>query len=156
QLLGSIRCLAVNVRVGSQLLRQHSVVRAASDGRNVITKLVGELDAKMPQAADALHGNKIARQRAAVAERVVGGDAGVEQRSRIGVSEAIWDRHQRFHWGKHVFLISAVVADAGNFHVPAVAEISTTAFAAGAVMPAMPADSDTLSCLPCGNAIADF
>src|SRR5206468_667422 len=132
------------------------VFGTAPDGRHVIAKFVSELDAQVTQAADALHGDEIAGQRTAVAKSVVGGNSGVEQGRGFDVTEAIRDRHQSFHWGQHVFLISAVIADAGDLHAPAIAKISAPAFAAGIVVAAVPADAHTLTFLPGRNSSAHF
>src|SRR5579871_603537 len=63
---------------------------------------------------------------------------------------------QRLDRSHHVLLISAVVVDARNFHVLAVSEISTPAFAAGVVVPAVPADPHTLPLRPDRYSGADF
>lgn len=52
----------------------------------LVTKLVGELNSKVTQAADAQHGDKVSWHGAAVAQRVVGGDSGAEERCRLGVA----------------------------------------------------------------------
>ena len=65
-------------------------------------------------------------------------------------------RHQRLHRSHHVLLVSAVIADARNFQVPAIAKISAPALATRAVMAAVPADADALSLLPLGNTVTQF
>ena len=53
-------------------------------------------------------------------------------------------------------LISAIIADAWNFQVPAIAEISTAARETCAVLAAVPADADALSLSPPGNTRAQL
>ena len=53
-------------------------------------------------------------------------------------------------------LIAAVIADAGNFQIAAIAKISAPALATGVVLPAMPTDADPLPLLPRGNIFTDF
>ena len=53
-------------------------------------------------------------------------------------------------------LVSAVIADARNFQVPAIAKISAPALATRVVLAAVPADTDALSLLPLGNTGAHF
>jgi hypothetical protein len=53
-------------------------------------------------------------------------------------------------------LVSAVIADARNLLIPAVAKISAAALQARAVVAAVPADTDALAFLPLGNASAQF
>jgi hypothetical protein len=49
-------------------------------------------------------------------------------------------------------LVSAVVADAGNFQVNAIAKISAAAGGTRIVLTAVPPNTDALTILPCGNA----
>ncbi len=95
-------------------------------------------------------------QRAAVPQCVVGGDSGAEQRRCFDIAETFRYRRQRFHRSQHVLLVSAVIADAGNLKILAIAKISAPARAARVVLPAMPADAHPLSLLPCGNPGAHF
>ena len=53
-------------------------------------------------------------------------------------------------------LVSAVIADARNFHVHAIAKISAAAVTTRIVMAPVPADADALSLLPLGNTGAQF
>ena len=53
-------------------------------------------------------------------------------------------------------LISAVITDARNFQILAIAKISAPARETRAVMAAVPSDTDALSLLPSGNAGAQF
>ena len=110
----------------------------------------------MTQAADALHGNEVAGHCAAVAECVIGGNSGIEQGRGLSVTEAVGNRHQRFHGSQHVFLISAVIADAAHLYVATIAKIAPPALAAGAIMTTMPADAHALTLFPRSHARANF
>ena len=89
-------------------------------------------------------------------QRVVGGDSSAQQRRRFGVLQTFRYRRQRLHGSHHVLLVSTVIADAANFQVPAIAEISAPALPTRVVLAAVPADADTLPLLPCGNTVAHF
>ena len=86
------------------------------------------------------------------AQRIEGGDSGAEQRRGVGVRKTVGIAHQCFDRRHHVLLISAVIADAGDFPIPAIAEISAPALTTCAVVAAVPADTDALSLLPAGDA----
>ena len=85
QLLGRVRCLAVDVDVRSEFLGEGGVFRATPDGRYLVPKLIRVLNSEMTQAADALHSDKIARKRSAVAQCIVGSNSSAEQWRRFGV-----------------------------------------------------------------------
>ena len=91
-----------------------------------------------------------------MAQGVVGGNSGTEQRRCFGVSQSLRYGHQRFYGSDHVLLITAVIADARNFQIPAIAEISTPALATGVVLAAVPADTYALSLVPRGNTSTHF
>jgi hypothetical protein len=58
--------------------------------------------------------------------------------------------------GEHVLGVAAVIAEAGNFLLRAIGEITATAEEAGAVVSAMPADADALALLPVSDAGSEF
>ena len=93
--------------------------------------------------------------RAAVAERVVGRDAGAEQRPRVGGVELLGDarggdaRHDR------VLGVAAVEADAGDLRLLAVDEEPLAARVALEAVTAVPADADAVAHLPGGHVRAD-
>src|SRR5258708_7341558 len=91
-------------------------------------------------------------QCSAVPNRAKGGNSGAEQWSCIDVAQGVRNRCQRLNRRDHILLVSAVVADTGNFLVSTVAKISAPALSAGAVVASMPADADTLPNFPRGNA----
>src|SRR6266478_5881758 len=108
----------------------------------------------MPEAADALDGNEVRRQRAAVAQSVEGGDSRAKERAGFHSVEALRHGCERFHRGDHVFLVPAVEADTAHFQVAAIGEISAPASNASAVLPAVPANADALAFFPARDASA--
>ena len=75
QLLGHVLRGAVDIDLGAELLGQGSLVGAARDRHGLESHLGRELHAEVTQAADAEDRDEIARTRAAVAQRIEGGDA---------------------------------------------------------------------------------
>src|SRR6185503_19563771 len=118
---------------GTQLFRERRVCGSACDRCDLVAELVRELNGEVPQTADADHGNKVAGTRTATAQCSERGDSRAEQRRGLRVAETVRHCRQRLHRSNHVLLVSAVIADAGNFPVPAIAEISTPALEACAV-----------------------
>ncbi len=60
QFLCCVRRFAVDVHARSEFLCERCVFGPASDSRDLITKLVRELNSEVTQTADALHRNKVA------------------------------------------------------------------------------------------------
>src|SRR5579883_1914234 len=141
QFLRSVGCSAIDVDAGAELACERRIFEAPPDRRHLVTTLACELNAEMPEASDPLHGNEIPRRSAAVPERVEGRYAGAEKRRRFGGVEAVRNRHQRLHRNHHILVVSAVIADARYFQIPAIAKISAPACEACAVAAAMPADA---------------
>ena len=108
----------------------------------------------MSESADPLDRHKVTGQRAAVAQRVEGGDSGTHQRCSFGSIERLRHPRQRLHGRQHVFLIAAVVTDSGNLEVGAVRKVAPSASQAGAVLSAMPANSHSQALRPLGHAMA--
>ena len=67
-------------------LCERCVFGAAPNSRDLITKLVRELNSEMTQTANTLHRDQIARERTTVPQRVVRGDSSAEQRSCVNVT----------------------------------------------------------------------
>src|SRR6266851_4707046 len=109
----------------------------------------------MAKSADALHGDQIADARARIAERVKNRDAGTKQRRGFGGGEFVWNCGDRLGGGDHVFGVTAVVAEGGDFFVLAVDEIAAAAGIAGEIMTSVPSDADTLAGFPVGDVGAD-
>src|SRR5712692_4763967 len=133
---------------------QRGVFRPAADGGDLVAEFTGKLNSKVPQAADALHGNEVRWHSPAVAEGIEGGDSRAHQRTCLCGIQALRHGCERFDRGEHVFLIAAVIADAGNFQVEAIRKISAAASNASAVLPAVPANADALAFFPARDASA--
>jgi len=120
-LRSSLCCLCIgSLRVSSP---SAAFSDPATDGSYLISKLICELNSEMAQAADPLHRNKIAGKRPAMPQRVVCSDAGAEQRRCFDGAQSIrLSRAKRLDGRHHVLLISTVVANTWNFHVPAIAK----------------------------------
>ncbi len=145
EFFGGLGGFAVDVDVGSEFLCEGCVFGAASDGCDLVAELGGELDSEVAEAADALDCDEVGGERAAVAEGVEGGDSGAEEWGGFDVFEGLGDGCEGFDGGDHVLRVAAVVADAGDFEVTAVAEVSAATGEACAVLAAVPADSYALT-----------
>src|SRR6266403_3399269 len=139
----------------AEFLGESGFLRTAADGGDSVSKFIGKLNSKMPEAADALDGDEIGRQCAAVAQGVEGGDSRAKERAGFHGVEAVRHCGERFHGSDHVFLIAAIEADSGNFQVAAIGEISAAAREASALLAAVPADADALAFFPTGDARTD-
>ena len=102
-----------------------------------------------------LHGDQIASARAGVAKGIEDSDAGAKQRRGLGGGKVVWDGGDRLGGRNHVFRVTAIMADAGNFFELAVNEIAAAAGIAGETMAAVPSDADALAGFPVGNFRAD-
>jgi hypothetical protein len=93
-----------------------------------------------------------------MAQRVVCGNSCAEQRRCFNVTEMFRYRRQRFDGRHNVLLVSAVVADARDFQVLAIAKIPAPARGTRAVVASVPADADVgaLSLDPLGNIFTEF
>jgi hypothetical protein len=110
-------------------------------GRDSIAELLRELNSPVAKSSDYLDGHEVARQRAAMSQRVKRGNAGTQQRRGLGRVDRFRHPCQRFHRRDHVFLIAAVVADSANLRVCGVTKISASARKTGTVLPTVPAES---------------
>jgi hypothetical protein len=90
-----------------------------------------------------------------VAQRVVGGDAGAQQRPGVLVGEVVGHRGQRARLDHHVVGIAAVHGDSGDLHVLAVDEIAAATPLAVAAVAAKPAEADALADLPPAHALTE-
>jgi hypothetical protein len=109
----------------------------------------------MAKSANALHGDQIASARTRVAKGIEDRDAGAQQRRGFGGREIFWDCGDRLGGRNHVFGVTAVVADAGNFSVLAENEIAAAAGIASETMAAVPPDADALAGFPVSNVGTD-
>src|SRR6202022_1479519 len=156
QPFGGADLLRVDVLLRAELLSELPLVRAARDGDGPEAHARGELDAKGTEAADALDRHGVARARTAVAERVVGGDSGAEQRRGFGGVQILGNARGGFVRDDDVLGVAAVVADAGDLLAFAVDEEALAAGVADEAMAAVPADAYPVALLPLGHVGADF
>jgi len=109
----------------------------------------------MAKSADALNGDQIASARTRVAKRIENRDAGAKQRRSFRRGDVVWDGGDRLDGRNHVFRVTAVMADAGNFSELAEHEIAAAAGIASETMASVPSDSDALAGFPVGNVSTD-
>src|SRR5258708_7708795 len=102
----------------------------------------------MAESADALHGDQIARARTRIAERIEHCDAGTEQGRSFGGGKIVWNGGDRFGWSDHVFLITAVMSEAGDLFVLTIDEITAAAGVTRKIVAAVPSDADALARFP--------
>src|SRR5215469_9130419 len=107
----------VDVCARSELLCERGSLGPAPDRGHFVAKLVRELNRQVAQAADTLHGDKIAGKSTALSKRPKRGNSGTEQRRSFGILQAYRYCDQGFHRSHHVLLVPAVVADAWNFQI---------------------------------------
>ena len=108
----------------------------------------------MSESANSLDRHQVVGHRAAMAQRIEGGNPRTHQRCGFGSIERLRHPRQCFHGRHHIFLIAAVVTDSGNLEVCAVSEVAAPASQTGAVLPAVPANSHSLALRPLGYARA--
>src|SRR5262249_46388923 len=109
----------------------------------------------MPEAADALNGDQIARPCGRISERVVGRYTRVEQRRRVRRREFVRNSDKTGLVGDHHFGVPTVRGDPGNTLVLAIDKISTAAGFAVEARPAEIADPDALTNRPARYALAN-
>src|SRR5205823_5774033 len=106
--------LSINVMMRAKLSGERLFVLAARDGDRSEAHADGVLDSKMAEPAQAKNGDETAAARAAVAQRVEGGDAGAHQGSGVRGREAVRHQCNSDGRGEHVLGITAIEGNAGN------------------------------------------
>src|SRR5262249_23700693 len=114
-----------------------------------------ERKAKVPGPADALNSHGVAGRRAAVAQGVVGGDSGTEERAGLGRVEPIGDARHRLGRDDRVLSVAAVEGDTRHLAVLAVDEVSPPARPALETMTAVPTHPHAIADLPGADVGAD-
>src|SRR6266853_486176 len=109
----------------------------------------------MSEATDALDGDEISAAKAGIAEGVVSGDAGAEERGSFGGAEVVGDGGDAACFGDHNFGVAAVDGDAGDYGVEAIDDVASAAGFAGAVFTAEKADAYALTDFPLGDSGAE-
>jgi hypothetical protein len=133
---------------GTELEGQGLLLRAPGDGHGPHPHLGGELDPEVPEAPDAQHGDQVARPGVAVAEGVVGGDAGAHQRCGLHGRELLGEAGQGVGGDHHGVGVPAVVGDARDLQGGAVDQVPAPAGLAPAAVTPEPADADPLTGFP--------
>src|SRR5437899_12918478 len=113
------------------------------------------LHAEMAKPTDALHRDDVARARARIAQRVEHRNARAHERTGLFRRQFIRNRRHRFGGRNHVFGVTAVEIDAGDFAIDAHREIAAPPLRADETMPAMPAYTNALAFFPVRHAITD-
>src|SRR5438477_8346158 len=102
----------------------------------------------MSQAANAVHRYDVAAARSRITERVVNGHACAHERPGFLGWQFIRNRGQRCRRRDHVFSVTTVEIDSGDFAIDAHGEIAALALGADKTMSAMPPHPDSLTFLP--------
>ena len=108
QLRRGVLRLAVDVDRRAQLAGERLLVLAAGDADRVKAHLRGVLDAEVAEAAQAEHGDDVARPGAAVPQGVERGEAGAHQRGRLDGRQVGGHQRDRAGGGDHVLAVAAV------------------------------------------------
>jgi hypothetical protein len=102
----------------------------------------------MAEAADSLHGDKVARERAAMAESIECRDSGAHEGRGFRSVKRLRHPRQGFDRRDHEFLVSAVVTDSAHQAIRTVYEVASPAGQTGAVLPAVPTYANPVSLTP--------
>src|SRR5216683_550613 len=86
----------------------------APDGDGPETHPAGALNPEMAQPSDALHRDHVAGPGAGIAEGIVYGDTGAEQRGGLVGGQLVRHRGHRLGGRDHVFGVAAIEADGGD------------------------------------------
>ncbi len=136
---------AVDVEVRAELLGERAFVGSAGDSDGAVAAFCGVLHAEMTEASDAEDGDEVAGARSAVAEAVVGGDAGAHEWGGVHVGEIVWDEREGVGGGDDVVGIAAVEADAGDLAILAENEIAAAAGRTVVAVASVPTEADALA-----------
>src|SRR5215471_10581202 len=110
----------------------------------------------MTKAANSLNSNKVAWQGTRMTQRVEGGDSGTHERRSFSGIKRFRHAGKCLHRRNHEFLVAAVITHSANQSVHAVDEIPSPALETRAILPAMPADTNTFARLPTGYTGAEL
>jgi hypothetical protein len=135
-----------HLRQASELAR-----RSLSDGNSSKSHAPGELDSEMPQTADALYGDEIARAQPGVPERVIRCDPRTEERRCVCRRYSVRNRGESSRFHDYDFGISAIGCDTRNDQVLAVNKISSSTRFTITAFTSKPSNSYALPGLPAAN-----
>ena len=113
------------------------------------------LDTEMSESADSLDRNNVTGPRPRIAQRVEHRHPCAHERSRFFRWQFVGNYGQCFRRRDHVFCITTIKIDAGDFAINAHSKIAAPALLADEIVSAMPADTDALPLFPIRDTIAD-
>jgi hypothetical protein len=113
-----------------------------------------KLDAKMPKAANALHGDQISAAQASVTKSVVGRDTRAQERGGFCGTELIRNGSNAARFSDHHFRISTIRGYSRYDGVLTLHHVSASARFAHAILAAEEANTDPLPDFPPGHAYA--
>jgi hypothetical protein len=134
---------------------QRLFVLVAADGYGAESHALRILNAQVTQPSDALHGDQVSGTGANVAQRVVGGDSGAQQRGSLVCGQFLRHQGHRFGGRDHVLRVASIEVNAGDLLVIAQDEVAPAARFADEVMAAVPAHAHALADFPVGHVRAE-
>src|SRR6266403_2481323 len=132
----------------AQLFCERSLVLPAAESHGLEAHSTRILHTEMPQSADALDGDDITVTRARIAQCIVNRHTRAHEGTRLFRWQVVRNRRQRFRRGDHVFGITAIKVDTGDFTIAAHRKLAAAALFTDKIMPAVPADPDALPFFP--------
>src|SRR5258706_4989081 len=144
----------IDVDVRAQILRQLFLLASAPDCDSMESHAPRKLNAEMPEAADALHGDQISAAQAGVAKGVVGRDARAEERGGFHGPELVGNGSDGARFGDHHLGISSIHGDSRYHGVLTVHDVSAPARLTDSVFAAEEADADPLADFPSRHSAA--
>jgi hypothetical protein len=140
--------------VRAQVFRKLFLVASLPDCDSTESHVPRKLDAKMPKATNALHGDQISAAQASVAKSVVGGDTRAEERSGVYGSEFVRDGRDAARFSNHHFRIPTIRRYSRYDGILTLHHVSASARFAHPVFAAEEADTDPLTDFPSGHSAA--
>src|SRR5262245_46588438 len=108
----------------------------------------------MAQSPNAVHRDDVSPARTRIAQSVENGDACTHERSGFFRRQIAGNRRQCSRGRNHVFLITAVKVDAGNFAFETHGKVAFSTLLAHEAVPTMPTDTNPLTSCPGRHVIA--
>ena len=141
--------------MGAQVRRKLLLLAPAPECDRTESHAARELDAKMPEAANALHCDQIPTAKAGIAKCVVRRDARAKQRSCLNRGELVWNRRDAARFGDHHLGIAPIDAEPRYHRVLTVHNVPASTGFAHAVFTAEEAHTDSFADFPLGDAATD-
>src|SRR5687767_2040882 len=125
------------------------------DSYGLKAHLTRVLNSKMPKTTDTVNCHYVTGARARVAQRVVDRNTGTHEWSGFFSGNFIGNRCQSSCRCNHVFSVSAVEVNPGNFSIDTHGEVSATTLFAHEAVSAVPTNTDALPLGPSDNVVAE-